>query len=211
MELQQMQTDLEALSRASALVAEWVFEAHERSEGDDFTSYRDKCMGALEVFEPQIRNLESLIEERVSNIKAQSEAQDLIAAASEESERIKKEVDESVSEEAVAPPPPKQTKQAKAKKPAATPTGNSMKPDAQKILDDLLNQISATKQTTRAPSSYPTAKVGEDIPSELKSCLQGYATRGGMDTLAPDLLEQLSAEHGVSKLRIAEYFGWLLR
>ena len=177
--------------RVSGLVADWVFEAHERSEGDDFTAYRDKCSGILEVFEPHVRNLEALIAERAANIQA---------IPAEEVEGAFEEPEVPLKEEA-APPPPKQPKK------AAPQTGSSMKPDAQKILDDLLQQVSGKPA---AKASYPSAKVREDLPETLRNQLVALKANG-IKTIAPDILEQMSADFGVSKLRIAEYFGWLNR
>ena len=198
MSLEQKQTDLEALERASALVAEWVFDAHENEEADEFVSFRDKCVGILGVFEPHVRKLEA----EVDSLKAS----------------ISKMVDDGEPEELLNPPSDIPLSDVDTgdllgvptvKDPTPKPdaTKGKMKPDAQKILDDLMNKVTGKSSSK---GKYPMTTVKEDLPAELKKQLRSICD-ANVETLNSDVLEQMSGEFGVSKLRIAEYFGWLQR
>lgn len=191
MSLKQKQTDLEALERASALIAEWVFNAHETEEADEFISFRDKCVGILEIFEPHVRSYEAEIESlkaSISKVVNDGDIEDVLEEVAEPEE---------AKQAPVATEPPADTYKTKGK----------MKPDAQQVLDDLMNKVTSKRASK---GSYPKATVLEDMHDDLKIQLRSIYV-AGQNTLNPDVIEQMSQEFGVSKLRIAEYFGWLQR
>lgn len=175
--------DLEALKKASGIITDRVFEAHQSLEGDSFLQYRDRAIDLIAFIKDEVAQLEEELE-RVRGLLVEEE---------EDSE------EEPIG--LLSVPEPK----LESKQPDPKPVKVS---DSQKKLDDLMNQV--TNKRAGVSKSYPKSEHRGPLSDELKSHLRNMV-KNGVKHVNPDVLDQMSTQYSTPKIRIAEYVGWLQR